>query len=61
MNFIIGEHNRVWEDRECIGFPLPNRAKTFSEEATLKEVWEWILSDKLGESRGNIELIVEGK
>ncbi len=61
MNFVVIEKNRVWEDREGIGHDLQDRAGSFSEDAHLIDVWEWIKSDKTGEPRGNIQIIPEGK
>ena len=58
MKFIIQEINRIWEDRESIGHKLPSRANLFSETNTLKEVWDWIVSDGTG-CRGDIEIIKE--
>ncbi len=61
MNFVILETNRVWEDQESVGHDLQDRAMSFSEEARLKDVWEWVKSDGTGEQRGNIQIIPEGK
>lgn len=61
MKFVIGEYNRVWEDRNGVGHDLQNRAKVFNEDVTLKEIWDWIRSNRTGDPRGSIEIILEGK
>jgi hypothetical protein len=61
MDFIILEINHVWEDRDSVGHDLQDRGMSFSEEVRLRDVWEWIKSDGIGEPRGNIKMIPEGK